>query len=172
MDQEETYRCDGCGAEYSVSGTNRPTVICPDCDQVATPRGNEMARRAYKLGYTKYLEARRQVTEALERFESGDMALARGGFNDAAAEFEASVDHFTTAVSRATDDPVTAPSERARKKATCLWQAAEWLSGAAYAAEQAASEQASSYRSDAQQRLRAAREYGDLTEPDRLAVPA
>ncbi len=172
MNQTDTYRCDGCGAEYSVSGTNRPTVICPDCDQVATPRGNEMARRQYKLGYTRYLEARRQVTEALERFESGDMALARGGFNDAATEFEESVDHFTAAASRATEAPVADPSERARKKATCLWQAAEWLSGAAYAEEQAATEQASTYRADAQQRLRAAREYGDIPAPTRLAAPA
>lgn len=172
MEQTDTYRCDGCGAAYSVSGTNRPTIICPDCDQVATPRGNEMARQQYKLGYTKYLEARRQVTEALERFESGDMALARGGFNGAATEFEESVDHFTAAASQATDEPVAEPSECARKKATCLWQAAEWLSGAAYAEEQGASDQASTYRADAQQRLRAAREYGDIQKPNRLTALA
>jgi hypothetical protein len=172
MSQTDTYHCDGCGAEYQVSGANRPTVICPDCDRVATPRGNETARREYKLGYTKYLEARRQVTEALDRFEAGDMALARGGFNDAAAEFEDCVEHFTTAAARATDDSVAEPAERARKKATCLWQATEWLSGAAYAREQAASEQASTYRADAQQRLRAARDFGDLPEPPRLAATA
>jgi len=168
MQQLETYRCDGCGTAYHVAGTTQPTVLCPDCKQVATPRGDPMARREYQVGYAKYIEARRQLTEALERFESGETTLARGGFNDAATDFESSVDHFTTAAKRATSDRVAGPSERARKKATCLWQAVEWLSGATYASEKGEPEQASRYKNDATQRLQAAREYGDLHAPDTL----
>jgi len=168
MDQLKTYRCDGCGTEYHVAGTAQPTVLCPDCKQVATPRGDPAARREYQVGYAKYTEARRQLTEALERFDEGDTALARGHFNDAATEFEDSVDNFTTASKQAAGDGVQDMTEQARKKATCLWQAAEWLSGATYAREQDAREQASQYRNDARQRLQAAREYGTLRDPSEI----
>ena len=168
MKTTDIYRCDGCEAEYRVAGDGQPTVLCPDCKQVATPHGDSVAGREYRVGYVKYVEGRRRTTEAMRRFESGHMTLARGGFNDAAGEFETSVDHFTTARSQAASDIVDDTCERARKKATCLWQAVEWLGGATYANEQGDISRANSYRDDAQQRLRAAREYGDLTDPEEL----
>lgn len=168
MQEVGLYRCDGCGEEYRVTGRGEPTVLCSNCEQVATPYGDQLAKREYRLGHAKYLEARRQMGDAMDSLEAGQMALARGGFNDAAAEFEDCVDHFTTAARAAAGDGVGGPCERARKKATCLWQAVEWLSGATYASEQDELMQARRYREDAQQRLRAASEYGDLAEPDDL----
>jgi len=170
------YRCDGCGEEYRVAGTGAPTVLCSNCEQVASPYGDQLARREYRIGYAKYLEARRQMGDAMNSFEAGRMALARGGFNDAASEFEDCVDHFTNAARGAESDPVGTPCERARKKATCLWQAVEWLSGATYATEQERTTQAQRYRKDAQRRLKAASDYGDLVGPKDLpaaeAAPA
>ncbi|MDS0258831.1 hypothetical protein NDI56_05415 [Haloarcula sp. S1CR25-12] len=168
MQTDEIYRCDGCGTEYRVAGDGRPTVLCSECKQVASPRGDPVAVREYRVGHVTYLEGRRRTTEALGRFESGHLTLARGGFNDAAGEFETSVDHFTTAVKRAEGDGVADACERARKKATCLWQAVEWLGGSTYASEQGDMTRATQYRNDAQQRLRSAKEYGDLPDPEAL----
>src|SRR6056297_79322 len=125
MEQSQTYRCDGCGSEYRVLGEPQPKVVCRDCDHEATLSGTAAAQRAYRIGYTRYREARRQLSDALSTVEDGEMALARGGFDSAASDFEDSVEKFTTAVREADDDPLAELSERARKKATCLWQAAE-----------------------------------------------
>ena len=168
MQTTEIYRCDGCGAKYRVAGEEQPTVLCSECEQVASPHGDAVAGREYHVGHAKYVEGRRRTTEAMRRFESGHMTLARVGFDDAAGEFEDSVDHFTAAVSRADSEAVREPCERARKKATCLWQAVEWLGGATYANEQGHMDRATRYRKDAQQRLRAAKTYGDLVDPDEL----
>ena len=164
----KVYRCDSCDAEYRVAGEQQPTVLCSECKQVVTPHGDPTARREYHVGHVKYVEGRRRTTEAMERFESGHMTLARGGFDDAADEFEASVDHFTAAVQGAESADVRDACERARKKATCFWQAVEWLSGATYADEQGHTDRAMQYREDAQQRLHAASEHGDLVEPSQF----
>ncbi|MFC6757967.1 MULTISPECIES: hypothetical protein [Haloarcula] len=168
MHTTDVYRCDGCGTEYRVAGEGHPTVLCSECKQVATPHGDSVAGREYHVGRAKYVEGRRRTTEAMRRFESGQMTLARGGFNDAAGEFEDSVDHFTAAVSGAKSESVREACERARKKATCLWQAVEWLGGATYASEQGDTDRATRYREDAQQRLRAAKAYGELVAPEQV----
>ncbi|AAV45195.1 unknown [Haloarcula marismortui ATCC 43049] len=172
MEQPQTYRCDGCGSEYRVLGEPQPKVVCRDCDREATLSGTAAAQRAYRLGYTRYREARRQLSDALATVEDGELALARGGFDSAASDFEDSVEEFTTAVREANDDVLTEWSERARKKATCLWQAAEWLSGMTYASEQGESTQASQYRHDAENRLQAATEYGTVSSPKELLQAA
>ncbi|NHN62234.1 hypothetical protein BDK61_3059 [Haloarcula quadrata] len=172
MEQSQTYRCDGCGSEYRVLGEPQPKVVCRDCDREATLSGTAAAQRAYRLGYTRYREARRQLSDALATVEDGELALARGGFDSAASDFEDSVEEFTTAVREANDDVLTEWSERARKKATCLWQAAEWLSGMTYASEQGESTQASQYRHDAENRLQAATEYGTVSSPKELLQAA
>ncbi|MBX0303289.1 hypothetical protein [Haloarcula salinisoli] len=168
MEKTEIYHCDGCGAQYRVSGEGQPTVLCSECKQVASPHGDSVAGREYHVGHVKYVEGRRRTTEAMERFESGDLPLARGGFNDAASEFEDSVDHFTSAVSGADSESVREACERARKKATCIWQAVEWLGGATYASEQGDTDRERRYREDAQQRLRTAKEYGELVAPENV----
>ncbi|RLN01522.1 hypothetical protein [Haloarcula sp. Atlit-7R] len=168
MEQSQTYKCDGCGSEYRVLGESQPKIVCRDCEREATLSGTAAAQRAYHVGYIRYREARRQLSDALETVENGEMALARGGFDSAAADFEESVEEFTTAVREADDNGLAELSERARKKATCLWQAAEWLSGMTYASEQGESTQASQYRHDAENRLQAATEYGTVSSPDEL----
>lgn len=171
MERTQTYRCDGCGSEYRVRGESQPKVVCRDCDHEATLCGTAAAQRAYHIGYTRYREARRQLSDALATAEDGETTLARGGFDGAASDFEASVDQFTTAVREAEADTLAESSERARKKATCLWQAAEWLSGMTYASEQGETAQASTYRQDAENRLRAAKEYGTVSSPEELLQP-
>jgi hypothetical protein len=166
MESAQTYRCDGCGSEYRVLGEPQPKVVCRNCDREATLCGTAAAQRAYHIGYTRYREARRQLSDALSTVEDGEMTLARGSFDNAALDFEASVEEFTTAVREADDDTLADRSERARKKATCLWQAAEWLSGMTFASEQGETDQAATYRKDAENRLRAAREYGTVPRPD------
>jgi len=126
------------------------------------------AKRAYRVGYATYLEARRQTTEAMTCFEKDQLSLARGSFNDAAVEFEDSVEKFTTALTRADSEQLAEPAESARKKATCLWQAVEWLGGATYAKEQGEEARATEYRHDAEQRIQAATEYGSISSPDEL----
>ncbi|KAA9409214.1 hypothetical protein EGO51_05210 [Haloarcula hispanica] len=172
MEQSQTYRCDGCGSEYRVLGEPRPKIVCRDCEREAALSGTAAAQRAYHIGYTRYREARRQLSDALATVEDGEMALARGGFDSAASDFEESVEEFTTTVREADDDSLTELAERARKKATCLWQAAEWLSGMTYASEQGESTQASQYRHDAENRLQAATEYGTVSSPEELLQSA
>ncbi|KAA9398639.1 hypothetical protein Har1130_10495 [Haloarcula sp. CBA1130] len=168
MEQSQTYKCDGCGSEYRVLGEPQPKIVCRDCEREATLSGTAAAQRAYHIGYTRYREARRQLSDALATVEDGEMTLARGSFDNAATDFEASVDQFTTAVGEADDNTLAELAERARKKATCLWQAAEWLSGMTYASEQGEPTQASQYRHDAENRLQAATEYGTVSSPEEL----
>ena len=168
MEQSQTYRCDGCGSEYRVVGETQPKVVCRECGREATLSGTAAAQRAYHVGYTRYREARRQLSDALATVEDGELALARGGFDSAASDFETSVDQFTTAVREAEADRLAELSERARKKATCLWQAAEWLSGMTYASEQGETARATTYRQDAENRLQAATEYGTIPSPEEL----
>jgi hypothetical protein len=172
MDEIAIYRCGECGSEYQVLGSGNPTVLCSDCEQVTAPHGDSIAKREYRVGYTRYVEARRRLTEAMDRLEAGETTLARGGFNDAAAEFEDSVDYLTTAATKAVSDDVHEPSERARKKATCLWQAAEWLSGTSYATERGEESRATQFRTDARKRLEAAAEHGELEDPSGVSVSA
>ncbi|MBV0901114.1 hypothetical protein [Haloarcula salina] len=171
MDRVETYRCAGCGTEYRVLGEPTPKVTCRDCEREAALCGTAAARREYRIGYTKYREARRQLSDAMSLADDGATALARGGFDDAAADFETSVSHFTTAVREAEVESVAESAERARKKATCLWQAVEWLSGMTFASEQGERLRARQHRHDAENRLQAASEYGSLVAPDE-AFPA
>ncbi|WP_424003974.1 hypothetical protein ACOZ4I_05945 [Haloarcula salina] len=171
MAHVETYRCAGCGAEYRVRGDPQPKVTCRDCGREADLCGPAAARREYRIGYTKYREARRQLSDAMSLVEGGATTLARGGFDDAAADFEASVSHFTTAVREADDESFSECAERARKKATCLWQAVEWLSGMTFASEQGERLRARQHRHDAENRLRAASEYGSVSGPNE-AFPA
>lgn len=171
MDHVETYRCAGCGAEYRVRGDPQPKVVCRDCEREATLCGPAAARREYRIGYTKYREARRQLSDAMSLAEDGAMTLARGGFDAAAPDFEASVSHFTTAVREAEDESLGECAELARKKSTCLWQAVEWLSGMTFASEQGEEIRARQHRHDAENRLRAASEYGPVAGPDE-AFPA
>lgn len=168
MQTTEIYRCDGCGAEFRVVGEQQPKVLCAECNQIAAPHGDAIAEREYRVGHVKYIEGRRRTTEAMERLESDQLTLARGGFDDAADEFEDSVDHLTTAVKQAESDRVGEVCEQARKKVTCLWQAIEWLGGATYANEKGDRDKATRYREDAHQRLLAANEYGELVEPSEL----
>jgi len=172
MENIVTYRCDRCKTEYRILGDDQPTVLCPDCEQVVSQYVDGAAKRAYRVGYATYLEARRQTTEAMTCFEKDQLSLARGSFNDAAVEFEDSVEKFTTALTRADSDRLAERAESARKKATCLWQAVEWLSGATYAQEQGEMARASEYKYDAEQRLQAATEYGSIASPDQLARSA
>jgi len=172
MEAPQTYRCDGCGSEYRVIGEPQPKVVCRNCDREATLCGTAAAQRAYHIGYTRYREARRQLSDALSTVEDGEMTLARGSFDNAATDFEASVDEFTTAVREADDETLADQSEQARKKATCLWQAAEWLSGMTFASEQGDTTQATQYRHDAENRLQAAKEYGTVARPDEVLQTA
>ena len=150
-------RCGGSLSQYRLGDAE--TVACDDCIYVGVA-----------VDHTSEPGHRESWTEALDRFEAGDTTLARGGFNDAATELQTSVDHFRTAARQATSDDVTDPCERARDKATCLWQAVEWLSGATYAAEQGDRSQANRYKNDATQRLQASREYGELPDPETLSA--
>jgi exonuclease VII small subunit len=168
MQQLQTYRCDGCESKYHVAAGEDPIVLCPDCKQIADRWDGSKAKQEYQIGHAKYTEARRRLTQAVNQLESGKTTLARGGFNDAADELQDSVDHFRTATQTATDHDLTDQCEQARDKATCLWQAAEWLSGASYATEQNNSEKAQRFQRDARTRFEAAAEYGTIPEPDEL----
>ncbi|WP_276272127.1 hypothetical protein [Haloarcula litorea] len=163
-----TYECGGCGVEYRVVGDEQPVVVCPDCGVRATLTGDAGARREYTVGRAKYREGRRRLSVALAAYEDGDQPLARGDFDDAAGDFEEAVDHFTTAVRRAESRAVGMHCDTARKKATCLWQAAQWLSGASWARERGDETRAAEFQHDARNRLQAAARYEDPPEPDAL----
>jgi hypothetical protein len=172
MSTSETFRCHGCETEYSVTGPSQPTVICQHCGQVATRYGDGAAIRAYRLGYETYREARRRLTEAMSKLDAGETTLARGGYNDAAGEFERSVEQFLTAQQAAESDRIDDAAGTARKKATCYWQAAEWLSGFTYASERGDRTSAATFRHDVRTRLQVASEYDAPTAPAELASAA
>lgn len=159
------YRCDECGTSYRAEG--QPILFCGNCGAGLSSQSDSMAAATYRIGYATYTEARRRTSEATRRFEHGSVVTARAGFNDAAEEFEASVDRFTTAKDHASSEQVQTACEQARKKATCYQQAVEWLGVATYAREKGQRE-ANRCISDATGRVLAAREYGELTDPDAL----
>lgn len=168
MGNVTVYRCSGCDTRFRIVGETQPRIVCRECDREADLTGNPRARREYRLGHARYVEGRRRFTTGLEKFEDGHLTLARGDLDAAAGEFEQSVDHFTTGTRQAESDHLDDLIERARKKATCLWQAVEWLSGASFAREQDRSTLAAEYQHDARRRIEAARDYGDLCPPSEL----
>jgi hypothetical protein len=166
MQQLHTYRCDGCESTYHVAAGENPILLCPECKQIADRWDDSKSKHEYQVGHAKYTEARRRLTETIDQLDNNKTTLARSGFNDAADELQESVEHFRTATRSAADTDLHAQCERARDKATCLWQAAEWLSGASYATEQNNLAQAQRFHSDARDRFKAAGEYGTITSPD------
>ncbi|MFC6973618.1 hypothetical protein ACFQL1_01385 [Halomicroarcula sp. GCM10025709] len=148
--------------------TPRSTVTCPDCGRRRRLCGDCTARREYRLGYATYREGRRRLTAGLDRYTDERWTDARAHIEAAADQFQTAVGHFTTAVGRAETDGITEPCELARQKATCLWQAMEWLSGATFASEQSAELLAAQFRHDGRERLQTAADYGTLAEPTAL----
>jgi hypothetical protein len=170
--KEETvvYRCGGCDAEFRVVSDRRPRVVCPDCKVVATPCGDREALGAYHVGYARYQEARRQIGAGLKRFAGGRLVDARALFDGASEDFEVAVEKFRVAASTADTPEIRERAERAREKATCFWQGADWLSGATYAQEDDAPDRAQHFREEAEQKLLDAREYGTVDAPEDLGA--
>ena len=165
---DRSCRCDGCQRTAGTTAPARSVVTCPDCGRQRRLCGKCTARREYRLGYVRYREGRRQLTAGLDYYADERWTDARAHIEAAADQFQAAVDHFTTAVGRASRDGVVEPVERARQKTTCFWQAMEWLSGATFSRERSADLLAAKFRHDGRQRLRTAADYGTLVEPSAL----
>lgn len=168
MSDTVIYRCDGCGREFTVASEGRAEVVCLDCDRTTTPCGDRGATIAYRVGYARYREGRRQLSSGMDHLEERNWVDARALFDGGADELEDAVEEFTHSVRRADGEFVNERAETARQKATCLWQVAGWLSGAAYARENHVAGRAESFQTEAREGLQRAREYGDLAEPERL----
>lgn len=160
------YRCEGCQSEFTVESDSEPTIICPECDIVATLCDDSGVIILYRVGYAQYREGRRQLSSAIASLEEERWVNARALCNSGADAFEEAVGKFTRVVDRGDDPSVSEPADSARKKATRYWRAADWLSGTAYAREKRAQDRAQTYQREAEQQIRRAGEFGDLIAPD------
>jgi len=167
---EVVYRCGGCGTEFRVVSERRPRVICPECKVVATPSGDSEALGAYQVGQARYQEARRQLGAGLKHYAGGQLVDARALFDGASEDFEVAVEQFRNAANTADTPEIREQAETARKKATCFWQGADWLSGATYAQEDDAPDRAQQFREEAEQKLLDAREHGTVAAPAELGA--
>jgi hypothetical protein len=170
MTGEVVYRCDSCGSTFRVESETRPTVICPDCNVTATIRGDKESIAAYRLGYARYREGRRQLTAGLEQFDDEQWTHARALFDGASEAFETAVDQFRSATNRAQHASLDEFTETARRKAACYWRVADWLSGTAHARETDDRERVSHFRAEAQRELEKASELGAVREPEQLSA--
>lgn len=166
---EEGASCQiGHGRATSAAASREHTVDCPDCGRPLSVSREGLARHEYRLGYAGYVEARRQLTVGLEQYERGRFTDARAHVEAAADGFGTAVGQFTTAVGVVEREELSEHCERARQKATCLWQAMEWLSGATFASERGADELAERFQERACGRLRTAADYGNVADPGDL----
>lgn len=167
-DSETIFRCDGCGAEFRVVSAQRPRVVCQDCKVVATPSGDNEALGAYRIGYARYQEARRQIGAGLKQYAGAQLVDARAMFNGASEDFEVAVKKFRKATKKADTEEIRASADSAREKTNCFWQGADWLSGATYAQEEDAAQRATHFREEAEDQLQRAREFGTVEPPQSL----
>lgn len=168
MTGEVVYSCDSCGAEFRVRSETRPTVICSDCNVTTTPQDDRKAIAAYRVGYVRYQEGRRQLTAGLERFDDKQWTHARALFAGGSEAFETAVEQFRSAANQSQRTSLRTRIETGRKKSSCYWQVADWLSGTAYARENDDRARASHFRSEAEAELEHANEFGRLLNPEQL----
>jgi hypothetical protein len=170
MSETVVYRCGGCRTEFHVGGEVHPTVLCPDCNVVASRRGDADAVAAYRVAYAHYREGRRQLAAGLSAFDEHDWTHARSLFTGAATAFDTAVEEFTEAETRAEAASLAEMTGTARQKATAFWQIVEWLGGTAFARKNDNAERAERFLSEAKQQFQPVSDLGDLTEPDALAA--
>ncbi|WP_225332784.1 redoxin domain-containing protein [Halomicrobium urmianum] len=133
---------------------------------IADAGGDDTAFARYRIGHAHYTEGRRAFTSAMGSFSDSEWMLAESDFRRAREEFEEAADHFDSAV-RFVDDPAHEPHyDLAERKATALWQAADWLSKSASKYGSGAGAEAQSLRQDAERPLATARDIGDPIGPD------
>lgn len=141
----------------------------PDVDdireQLADVTPKKSARGCYRVAHAHYTEGRRRLSRGLAECGEENWPIAQTEFEDACGEFAESTDLFMKGQGLAQDAEVTALNDRARERATSLWEAAEWLAGFAMAAEKDDTEKKEHHRQEAGRILDEISEAEPLPEP-------
>ncbi|WP_158855647.1 redoxin domain-containing protein [Halorhabdus sp. CUG00001] len=137
---------------------------------VADIGGDAAAVSRYRVGHAHYVEGRRAFTSAMSAFEDHDWMVARSDFERTREEFTTAADQFATSGRFVDAAQLDEHFERARMKATALWQAADWLAEAADAFSSGDGEEGQAYRQDAESPLETARDLAEPLDPDEITV--
>ncbi|WP_181685042.1 redoxin domain-containing protein [Halorhabdus salina] len=137
---------------------------------VAEIGGDAAAISRYRVGHAHYVEGRRAFTSAMSGFEDHDWMVARGDFERAREEFTTAAEQFATSGRFVDAAQLDEHFERARLKATGLWQAADWLAEAADAFASGDGKEGQAYRQDAESPLETARDLAEPLDPDDITV--
>ncbi|MEF8936738.1 MAG: redoxin domain-containing protein [Halovenus sp.] len=147
----------------------RPGAV-PNAEQIRAAikeiGDEDTAQSRYRVGYARYMEARRAFTSAMKAFETDEWMIAQTDFTQAAAEFDEAGDEFDTAIRFAEAEESRKYFERAEKKAESLWRAADWLGQSSNAFSSGDGARGQSLRSDAESPIETARELHEPPDPD------
>jgi peroxiredoxin len=128
--------------------------------------GDDTALARYRVGHAHYVEGKRAFTSAMGTFENSEWMMAQTDFTRAYDEFQEAAEHFDTAERFADDDEASTYYQRATRKATSLWQAAEWMADSANAFASGQGADGDQFRRDAEAPLEEARSIHEPVAPD------
>lgn len=135
-------------------------------DAIADTGGDDTAFARYRVGHAHYTEGRRTFTSAMQAYEDSEWMMAQSDFTRAREEFEEAAQQFDSSARFADDETFVAHYERAKEKATALWQAADWLSQSASEYSSGAGAEGQQLREDAERPLENAGDIDDPIDPD------
>lgn len=153
--------------------TEDPTVQ-PDMDAlrdaVASVQDDRTAVERYGRGYEHWTYGRSEFENALSAYDREAWTDAAAAFEEAAPYFETAAEAFASADRFAESDVVRETAERARGASEDFEKASRWYATAADHHADGGADLAADYHEDATDRHDAARDVGELPDPDALDV--
>jgi len=151
---------------WSASGDHDTPAVDHVRTAIAEIGDDTTALERYRIGHARYVEGRRSFTSAMSEYEDQDWLMSQTDFEGARDDFQEAADEFATTARFLSVDEVAEVAKRADRKATALWQAAEWLADSTNACASGRGGDGVEFREDAEAPLEAARDIDEPIEPD------
>ncbi|MFT4891985.1 MAG: peroxiredoxin [Halobacteriales archaeon] len=150
--------------------------VLPDLGEIREAidavQDDRTAAERYGRGYDHYQYGRSEFESGLGAYDREEWDAARAAFVEAVSYFDVAEDAFDSAKRFAASDAVHDRAADARDGSTAFKQAAKWFGESADCYEAGDEESAEEYRRDAADPHRAAREVGELPDPETLLETA
>lgn len=137
-------------------------------DAIDAVQDDRTAAERYSRGYEHYQYGRSEFESGLGAYDREDWDAANAAFVEAVSYFDVAEDAFGSARRFAASEDVRTLAGDARDASTSFKQAAKWFRQSAERFEAGDEEGGREYRRDAADPHRAARDVGELPDPDRL----
>lgn len=150
--------------------------VLPDLGEIREAidavQDDRTAAERYGRGYDHYQYGRSEFESGLGAYDRDEWDAATAAFVEAVSYFDVAEDAFDSARRFAASDAVHDRAADARDGSTAFKQAAKWFRQSAECYDDGDEESAEEYRRDAADPHRAAREVGELPDPESLLETA